>query len=538
MDEVFDFFRKLLSTADFPPRWHCGRWSDFHGWLYLLSDLAIWGAYFTLPVIIVSYIAKKQDVRFSKIYFLFAAFIVACGSTHFLDALAFWYPFYRLSALVRFATAIISWVTVFSLIKMLPAAFSLKTAEQFEAEIEQRRKAEDQLRINNQLLNEAQDIAKLGHWQWDVPANKVTWSQGAIKVFGRAAGSPQITYDDYLLAIHPEDRQYVSDAISDAISKQVFPTFYHRILLPNGQTRLVLSKGEVIVGNNGQTEQMIGTVQDVTDQKNFEQELLIKSQRLEASNEELQKFASIASHDLREPLRKILTFGSMLEKEYTDVLGDKGITFLHKMTMASLRMQKLIDDILDFSKLTVNVATFEKVNLNELVTQVLSDMEVAIDSSGAEITVGTLPEIDANASQLGQLFQNLLGNAIKFRREGERPHIPVKGDIITVAQLPADFFKSIQFETSVFDGAEYRMNERFCQLTIEDDGIGFDATFLDKIFLIFQRLHSRAEYEGTGIGLAVVKKVVDLHNGYITASSKPGAGATFIIILPINQQAN
>jgi PAS domain S-box-containing protein len=535
MSEVRDFFRHLLDTSGFPPRWHCGYWTGFHGWLYIISDLAIWSAYFAIPVIIVRYISRKYDARYIKLYLLFAAFILACGSTHLLDAIMFWYPFYRVSALMRLFTAIVSWITVFSLVRILPIAFSQKTATQLEAEIDFRKRMEEQLKINNALLSEAQEIARLGHWQWDVVANKVEWSGMALKLFGLDAIDKEMDYNGYLQLLHPDDRQVVHDAIMQSFSSKTFPKFYHRILMPDGQIRFVLSRGEVIVNEKGEVVKMIGTVQDITDQKNTEQELLLKSQRLEASNIELQKFASIASHDLREPLRKILTFGSMLEKEHRGLLSERGEMYLQKITGASLRMQKLIDDILDFSRLTVNNQQFSRLRLNDVVTQVLGDMEVAISKSGAEITVDMLPEIDGNASQLGQLFQNLIANGIKFRRPGQVPRIKIEGGILWPAELPDAFLKNSNYRFSVVGNPEYATSERFCRLTIADNGVGFDETYLDRIFLIFQRLHDKSEYEGTGIGLAVCKKVADMHNGYITATSKQGEGATFIIILPVVQ---
>ena len=146
MDQVLEFFSKLLDSSDWPPRWHCGRWTNFHGWVYIISDLSIWAAYFSIPVVIIRYLSKKQGIKFVRLYFLFAAFILACGATHFLDAVIFWVPVYRLSALTRLVTGVLSWMTVFYLVKLLPTAFSLKTQKEFESEIEQREKAEVQLR--------------------------------------------------------------------------------------------------------------------------------------------------------------------------------------------------------------------------------------------------------------------------------------------------------------------------------------------------------------------------------------------------------
>jgi len=146
MNQIIEFFKKLFDSSDWPPRWHCGRWTEFHGWLYIISDLLIWSAYFTIPIVIIRYISKKQGIRFERLYFLFAAFILACGATHFLDAVAFWIPAYRLNALVRLITGILSWTTVFYLVKLLPAAFSLKSQKELEVEIGQRKKAEEKFK--------------------------------------------------------------------------------------------------------------------------------------------------------------------------------------------------------------------------------------------------------------------------------------------------------------------------------------------------------------------------------------------------------
>jgi hypothetical protein len=153
-NQVWDFLKKLFDTADWPPRWLCGHWSEFHGWLYIISDLLIWSAYFTIPLVIIKYIAKKNDTQFLKLYFLFAAFILTCGATHFLDAVAFWMPYYRFSALVRFITALLSWATVYYLIKFLPVAFSLRSQNELQIEITRRMKVEEEIRHLNATLEQ------------------------------------------------------------------------------------------------------------------------------------------------------------------------------------------------------------------------------------------------------------------------------------------------------------------------------------------------------------------------------------------------
>jgi PAS domain S-box-containing protein len=175
MKDIADFFRQLLDSSDWPPRWHCGKWTEFHGWLYIVSDLLIWTAYFAIPVVIIKYISRKQDARFMRLYFLFAAFILACGATHFLDAVAFWVPLYRLNALVRLITAIISWVTVFYIVRFLPVAVSLRPVKELEQEIEQRQKAEEQFRRLNARLDDmvAKRTAEISDYKYALDQSSI-----------------------------------------------------------------------------------------------------------------------------------------------------------------------------------------------------------------------------------------------------------------------------------------------------------------------------------------------------------------------------
>ena len=186
MEQVIDFFKKLFDYSDWPPRWHCGRWTEFHGWLYIISDLLIWSAYFSIPLVIIKFISKKQDVKFVKLYFLFAAFILACGATHFLDAITFWIPVYRLNALVRLITGVLSWTTVFYIIKLLPTAFSLKTQQELETEIEQRKKAEDQYKNSEEQIQTLFNAAPDAVIVIDAEGHIIKWNPKATSLFGWA----------------------------------------------------------------------------------------------------------------------------------------------------------------------------------------------------------------------------------------------------------------------------------------------------------------------------------------------------------------
>lgn len=534
MDQIAEFFLKLFDTSDWPPRWHCGRWSEFHGWFYIVSDLLVWSAYFAIPLLILRYISRKQNPQFMRLYFLFAAFILACGATHLLDAILFWVPVYRLSALMRFVTGVVSWLTVFHLIRILPTAFSLKSAAELEAEVRQRRQAEEALTLTNRQLNEAQEIARLGYWEWNVPENRLSWSETMYALYGmqRSDHAP-LSYANFLEAVHPDDRAMVDDTIRRAAETKVFPQFYHRIQWPTGEVRTIHARGEIVLGAGDEVLKMLGTGQDVTEQRQAQAELLQKSLQLEAVNDELQKFVYIASHDLQEPLRKISAFASLLEREDGAVLSERGRVYLGKITNAAGRMQHLIEDLLQFSRLTNAPLTFSQVDLNEVVAQVRSDLEIAIDQSGAQIDVGPLPRLDANATQMGQLIQNLLSNALKFRKETEPPRIRLHATILLGSELPPAFAQATEPVNPLLS----RATERFCCLRMEDNGIGFDEAYLDQIFLLFQRLHPKTRYAGTGIGLAICQKIVSMHQGYLTAASQPGQGTTFFVYLPLTQRA-
>ncbi|HKX28387.1 MAG TPA: PAS domain S-box protein [Blastocatellia bacterium] len=253
---------------------------------------------------------------------------------------------------------------------------------------------------------------------------------------------------------------------------------------------------------------------EIVSRHQVEEEVKAIAADLERSNAELQDFASVASHDLQEPLRKIQTFAQEL-REYGRGLGEEEQGLLRRMQEAADRMRRLISDLLAFSRVTTEARPFIRTDLSEVVQDAVSNLEVRIRETGGKVEVGPLHEIDADPLQMRQLLQNLIGNALKFHRPGEPPIVKVNGGFIISSRNGAEHLPA----------ACYR-------LTVEDNGIGFDEKYLDRIFTIFQRLHGRQKYEGTGIGLAVCRKVARRHGGEITARSEPGRGSIFIVTIP------
>ena len=258
---------------------------------------------------------------------------------------------------------------------------------------------------------------------------------------------------------------------------------------------------------------------DITNRKRAEEELKILTANLEVSNRELQDFASVASHDLQEPLRKILAFGDRLKSKCGDTLSEQGQDYLQRMMDAAQRMRNLIDNLLTLSRVSSQGNPIVQVDLAVVAAQVISDLEVAIEQSEGRVEVGELPTIDADATQMRQLLQNLISNALKFHKPDEPIIVKVNSRI---------------FYHYTLHNPEGSRATRMLEITVEDTGIGFDETYSDRIFKVFQRLHGKDKYAGTGLGLAVCRKIAERHNGTITAKSKPGKGAKFIVTLPWN----
>jgi light-regulated signal transduction histidine kinase (bacteriophytochrome) len=254
---------------------------------------------------------------------------------------------------------------------------------------------------------------------------------------------------------------------------------------------------------------------------------MVAAQELQRSNRELEQFASDASHDLQEPLRKIQAFGDRLQLHCKNELGERGVDYLQRILNSAARMRKLIDDLLTYARVSTKAQPFSAVDLNEVVEEVSGDLESRLHDAGGQLQVTKLPHIQADPLQMRQLFLNLIGNALKFQRPGVAPLVQ-----ISVQTVPAP---DRALASAVNNGDPHAKPPLHCEITVQDNGVGFEQIYADRIFELFQRLHGRDEYQGTGMGLAICRKIVERHSGTIAAYGTPGEGSRFVFTLPFQQ---
>lgn len=360
-----------------------------------------------------------------------------------------------------------------------------------------------------------------GTWKYNLDNPVISWSDGMYLLFGYDPATEKqsivVNHEFYYSHMHPEDVEKAKKINAAFAGFQHRYAWEYRIKDKQGKIKRLETNARMIRNEDGNLVSIVGTTRDVTDIRTYQDGLEAKVKELNRSNKELEDFAYIASHDLQEPLRKFNTFGERLQMKYGNVLEEDGNFYLSRMMAAAGVMRALIENLLEYSRITGANHEFVKVSLSDVVKQVVANQELRIEEAGASVTMDELPEVEAIPSQMHQLFNNLISNALKFRKPGVAPQISVSVRKLTFEELlslPLLGKKDVH------------------RIEIKDNGIGFSQEDAEKIFQIFQRLHGKAEFEGTGIGLSICKRIVEMHNGFIHAQSAPGEGASFIIILP------
>ncbi|HMO63276.1 MAG TPA: PAS domain S-box protein [Ferruginibacter sp.] len=380
----------------------------------------------------------------------------------------------------------------------------------FFKDVSIRRHADELVRQSNDRFEKATQATSDAIWDWNMEKDTLYWGGGFKTIFGFDADEQTPTMETWAMHIHPDDLEQVEQSLNEAVadSNTTHWQAEYRYLRGDNTYAFVIDRGIITRNAAGKAIQMVGAITDITPQKSYEDSLkqlnTALSQRareLALSNAELEQFAYIASHDLQEPLRTISSFLTQLEKKYAEALDDKGKKYIHYAVDGARRMRQIVLDLLEFSR----VGRWEKeattINLTALVNDVAA-MYVKEEDS-AIIEISNLPTIVSYETPLRQLFQNLIGNALKYKKEGITPEIRINS----------------------------KEKETHWQFSVEDNGIGIEPEYFEKIFIIFQRLHPRDSYSGSGMGLAICKKIIDTLGGEIWVESTPGKGSSFFFTI-------
>lgn len=379
--------------------------------------------------------------------------------------------------------------------------------------------AQEKILSSQKILLAAEGIAEFGSWSMDFETKKIEFTEGAYHICGISPGD-ELDLKTLINMTHPEEKERLQSLVEHSMASfEDFETEF-RMFSMDGKLKEVFVKTSVQNNVYGEPESYIGVIQDISTVKQKERALEASAQELQRSNEELEQFAYVASHDLQEPLRKIRAFGDRLMTKFEGT-ALPGKEYVDRMQDAASRMQTLIDDLLTFSRVSRTNIEKQKVDLNKVVFNVLDDLQTSIAEKGAQVLATSLPTVLANETQMRQLFQNLISNGLKFTKPDQEPEIHIEAR------------KAHKQEVEKMNLNLEPLQKGYHVITVKDNGIGFDQRYADKIFTLFQRLHGRSEYRGTGIGLAVCKKIVENSGGMIFATGKQGKGAMFHIYLPI-----
>ncbi len=374
----------------------------------------------------------------------------------------------------------------------------------------------DQLLIFEESTNQSEIIGKHGNWVWHIDSNRFTFSDNHYRLLGEEPQSFEATLNNFLKFVHPEDVDKLTTDLEKMTDVEELPFIYYRIIQKNGSIKYLKAYGKAFYSKDGK-KRLLGTTSDITDEIENVIALEERNLELERNNKELSAFNYAASHDLQEPLRKIQTFISRLEEKEATNISESGLQYFERIKSATTRMRLLIDDLLQFSRTNKPEKEFIMADLNQLFENAKQDLAEIVLDKKAQITSDTLPIMPVIVFQMQQLFLNLLSNSLKYSKKNTTPIIKINYSKIKASDEP-DLLKSSK--------------THYHKITFTDNGIGFDQKYAKTIFDLFNRLHNKQDYSGTGIGLSICKKIIENHKGYIFAKGEINVGSVFTVYLP------
>ena len=501
-------YKYLLLSTQYIPHGHCYLWQTGLVWLNIVADFLIAIAYFSIPVILFYFVRKQQDNPYQKILILFSLFIFSCGATHLMSIWTLWHPDYWVSVTIKAITALISIYTAVELISFFPFALSLPDPQVLERanqdlaeQIESRLKMEQELEEERSFLQAVLNSLSVSVIACDKEGVLALFNRSSQKTFGTLKPLPAREWSQHYGLYELDGKTLLKDENLPLYRAYIGETFTNSefiCMAKNDRVRIMSANGRPILDAHGKTLGAVVTARDITQSRQTEQRLRNLNAELLLSNQELENFAYVASHDLREPLRMVTSFTQLLAQRYGSQLDDEADTIIGFAVDGAKRMEILIEDLLLYSRIGKDTKPLKIINCNTVWEKARDNLQLLIQDTNTTIKVKPLPQIVGDESQLVQLFQNLITNAITYRSHSD-PEI----EISAIAQSPGWLF------------------------SIKDNGIGIDPKYAQRIFDIFQRLHPKEKYSGTGIGLAICKKIVERHGGNIWVESELGSGSIF-----------
>lgn len=513
--QITQYFSNIFNTEGFPPRWLCGSWTPFHGWLYIVSDWLIWGAYTSIPFILVYFLQKRKDIIFPKIIWLFAVFIFACGTTHLLDGLMFWWPAYRFTGLIEVWTAIISWVTVFALIRVAPKVIALRSPVELEKEMEARKEAEITLQQNEKRFRlSIEAIQDYSIIMLDPMGFIISWNRGAERVKGYTADEIIGKHFSVFYPAEPVANKFPEYELKVAQEIGCFNDEGWRLRKDGTQFWANVS----ITAIFDHRQELIGfskITRDLTEKRQHEQELFqAKEAALEASRLKSEFLANM-SHEIRTPMNGIL---GMTELALGTELDDEQRYYLDMVHSSGANLLTVINDILDFSKIESGKLDLDPIpfQLDKVLAVVMAPFAKQCEKKQVELLYEVKPDVPnelvGDQGRISQILTNLIGNAVKFTDKGEI--------LLTI------------------DTMSKNANQATLHFTVTDSGIGISPDKQEKIFEPFVQADSSTtrKFGGTGLGLTITSKLVGMMDGEIWLKSSYQTGSAFHFTLKLDYQ--
>jgi PAS domain S-box-containing protein len=505
MQSLINFF----GASGFIPHGYCLTWSSWLLWLHVLSDALIVLAYYSIPLSLVYFIRQRKDLPYPWLFALFGLFIVACGTTHLFSIITVWIPLYWLDGMVKAVTAAISVVAALLMFRVIPRALMLRSPAQLEVELRERKQNELELRKFKAIIESTDDaiISK------SLTGIIESWNHGAEKMFGytakEAIGRPMT------MLIPPDRLKEETDILSRISRGEQIDHFETVRCRKDGRLLDISTTISPILDEDGNVIGASKIARDITARKqaeekikelnqNLELRVTERTAQLEASGKDMEDFNYNISHDLRAPLRAINGFSKILQEEYVDRLDDEGRRQLSVICDNAQKMGELIDGLLAFSRIGRVETECSTINMQNLVTDVWEELKPDMTVRNVHLELRDLPPAEGDATMMHQVVFNLLSNAVKFTKHNADTRIEVGG----------------------------QTGERETIYHVKDNGVGFNMQYADKLFGVFLRLHGMDEFEGTGIGLAIVKRIIAKHGGRVWAEGQPNEGATIYFALP------